>query len=164
MNLFGKSPRPYFNDEMLSELAKNIGKEIFEWCDGETSLDDCIADCKEIFDLNMRDNGYEFAKDFEDKGYSPDAELVEILDSVCYKKYQLVKSAVKKWVIEDKIEPEFEIGTTIITNWEDEVEGIVTGYNKDTAEYLVCIPSKGMTMNDTRRAVIKYEDAKSKSK
>jgi hypothetical protein len=40
------------------------------------------------------------------------------------------------------------------------LEGIVTGYYTETAEYQVCIPSEGMKLEDSRRAVIKYENAK----
>ena len=160
MDLFGKSPRPTFNDEMRLVLAKEIGKEIFEWCNGETSLKDCIADTDEILKQHSSDNGYELAKEFDDKGYSPDPQLVGILDGVWSSQHDLIVKAVKKWVIEDKIKPQFEVGINVIVKygWE-KVEGIITGAYPETAEYKVMIPSDGMTVEGSKRAIIKYENA-----
>lgn len=160
MDLFGKSARPTFNDEMRSELAKEIGKEIFEWCDGDTSLEDCISNCEEIFKCHSNDNGYELAKEFDDKGYSPDLQLVEILDGVWSTQSDLIKKAVKKWVIEDAIKPQFEIGSNVIVKYgHEKCEGTITGAYSETAEYQVAIPSEGMTIEGSRRAIIKYENA-----
>ena len=160
MNLFGKEPRPTFNDEMKSELAKVIGKEVFEWCNGETPLEDCIEDTKNILRYNINGNGFEIAKDYDDKGYSPDAELVEILDDVCYKASTILEAAVKKWVVEDKIEPQLEIGTLCVVKYgRKTLEGIIDGYKKETAQYKVVIESEGMTTSGSQRAIINYEDA-----
>ena len=160
MDLFGKSPRPTFNDEMRLELAKEIGQEIFEWCNGDTPLKICISDCEEIFKWHSNDNGYELAKEFEDKGYSPDSSLVELLDSIDHSKRELVRKAVKIWVIEDKIVQQFELGTNVIVQYgHNKVEGTITGTYSETAEYQVAIPSEGMTIEGSRRAIIKYENA-----
>lgn len=161
MDLFGKSPRPTFNEAMRLELAKEIGKEIFDWCDEETPLKQCISDCNDIFKYHINDNGYELAKEFEDKGYSPDPELVELLDNrIWSSQSDLMRKAVKKWVIEDKIEPTIEVGANVLVQYgHKKVEGIITGTYSETAEYQVAIPSEGMTVEGSRRAVIKYENA-----
>lgn len=160
MDLFGKSPRPVFNDEIRLELAKQIGKEIFEWCNGETPLEDCVSDCNDIFKWHVSENGYVLAKEFEDRWYSPDANLVEILDSVWSEQNELIRQAVKKWVIEDDIKPQFEIGKSVIVQYGlKKVEGIITDIYSETAEYIVAI-SEGMTpLDGSIRAIIKYENA-----
>ncbi len=164
MDLFGKSPRPRFNDEIRSLLAKEIGKEIFEWCNEDVSLNECISDCEEIFKYNINDNGYELAKKFEDKGYSPDTELVDLLDQIWSSKDDLIRTAVEKWVIEDKIEPPYGMGTNVIVQYgHKKVEGTITEIKHKTAEYHVAIPSEGMTIDGDRRAVIKYEYAELKN-
>lgn len=160
MDLFGKSPRPTFNEAMRLELAKEIGKEVFDWCNGDTPLEDCISDCNDIFKYHVNDNGYELAKEFEDKGYSPDPQLVEILDGVWSAQSDLIRKAVKKWVIEDKIEPTIEVGASVIVQYgHKKVEGVITGTYPETAEYKVMIPSEGMTLEGSKRAIIKYENA-----
>ena len=42
----------------------------------------------------------ELAEEFEDEGYSPDSELVEILDSVSYDKSEVQKTFIKKLITE----------------------------------------------------------------
>ncbi len=160
MDLFGKSPRPIFNASMRAELAKTLGQEIYDWCNGETDLEDCIEDCDYILQHNSNDNGFELAKEFDDKGYSPDLQLVEILDGVDSSIRDLVREAVKQWVIDDNIKPQFEMDTTVMVKYGfKKVEGIITGHYPETAEYKVAIPSEGMSIETTRRAVIKYENA-----
>jgi len=164
MDLFGKSPRPTFNDDMLVLLSEEIGKEICQWNSDGTSLANCVEDARDILKRNHYQNGYDLAKEFEDKGYSPDAQLVEILDSVDYSKIALVTKSVKKWVIEDKIEPPFEILTKVIVQYgHKKVEGTITNFHKETAEYLVCIESEGHSIDGSTRAVIKYENAETQT-
>ncbi len=68
--------RPKFNDEMRKELAQIVGKIVFEWCNGDTELETCIEDAEEILRYRYNVDGYTLAKEFDDKGYYPDASLV----------------------------------------------------------------------------------------
>jgi phosphorylcholine metabolism protein LicD len=159
MDLFGKTPRPVFNEEMLSELAKQVGKQVFEWCNGDTSLERCVSDSLGIVKHVDRD-GYQIAKDFERIGYCPDSELVEILEGVDSLRYNILSNAIKKWVVSDEIVPEIKIGASVIVLFgRKKVEGIVTGYHEEVAMYKVCIPSQGMTIKSSNRALINYENA-----
>jgi hypothetical protein len=79
------------NQQILDALAITFGEKVFDWCDGETLLEDCICDCMGIFRDSIDWDGYKLAKEFERKGYSPDAELVEILDGVGAEKAILLK-------------------------------------------------------------------------
>jgi len=151
--------RPTWNDEMLDILSESIGNDLYQWCNGNTDLEDCIRDCKEVFQWETS-NGFEMAKDLEDKGYSPDAELVEIMDYVYAEQSNILEDAVKKWVKENDIEPPIKGQAKVMVRYgRKEVEGIIAGVYSDRALYKVCIPSEGMTLDGNRFALIKYEDA-----
>lgn len=47
-------PRPTWNDEMVKELSKIVGKQVNEWCDDETPLEDCIETAEEILNRFKR--------------------------------------------------------------------------------------------------------------
>lgn len=155
-----KLERPQFDAAMLDALAQKIGKEIFEWASEEPDLDEVIEDTKRILKRHHSDNGYEIAREFDGAGYCPDAYLVEILEGVYSEKYDLLRIATIDWVKRENIKPEFLIGTSITFRSALKMkEGIITGYREETAEYLVCIPSDGHTLEGSTRAIIKYESA-----
>lgn len=153
MDLFGKSPRPRFNDAMRSELAGKLGKSVFEWCNGETPLAACIEDCEEILKWNINAEAFELAKELEKEGYSPDLELVEILDSVWLLQNDLVDKAERRWVIEDDIKPVFVVGQRVIVlSVGKKVSGEISGIYPETAKYKVSVEQGGK-----KDLIIKYE-------
>lgn len=109
--------RPFWNDEMLNELAQVVGKELFDWSneDGsdDTGLEDCVISARKVLRYHSNDNGYEIAKAFEDEGFSPDAELVEILDSVSFSKHQIQDKFIKDWVKNNNIKLDYEVGQKV---------------------------------------------------
>ncbi len=151
--------RPTFNDEMLLELAQYFGKELFDWQGEIGNLEECIEDCKKIFRYSVSD-GYELARDFEREGYDSDEQLVDILSSVNHELSSILDKAVKKWVIDNDIKPELSIGTEVRVKYGfKSVDGIINGYRKEHAQYAVCVPSQGMTMDGGRSLLVKYENA-----
>src|SRR5690606_24314515 len=106
--------RPTWNDEMVKELAQIVGKQVNEWCNDETPLEDCIEIAEKILKWHSNDNGYELAKEFEDEGFSPDSELVEILDSVSYDRRKVEESFIKKCVGENYLTLKFVEGQKLI--------------------------------------------------
>lgn len=106
--------RPTWNDEMVTELAQIVGKQVNEWCNNETSIEDCIETSKKILKYHSNDNGYEIAKEFEDAGFSSDSELVDILDSVSFDRTVVQESFVKKWVVENDLKLELKEGQKVI--------------------------------------------------
>lgn len=107
------SSRPSWNNEMLEELAQIVGKMVNGWCDNETELEDCINTAKKILKHNS-DDGYELAKDFESEGFSPDSELVEILNYVSYEKNTIINNCIRKWVVDNSLKLEFVVGQNVI--------------------------------------------------
>ena len=159
MNIFGKEPRPKFNEAIRKQLADQVGKLVFDWCNDETDLEDCVSDSLKILKWSHLSDGYQLAKSFEEEGYSPDSELVEILESVDFLRFELLHDAVKKWVIEDEIKPQFEVGARIMVSRKGEkVEAIITGCRKDTAEYRVGLTSNTADEVSVMELIVKYED------
>lgn len=92
--------RPKFNDVMRKELAQIMGKIVFDWCNGETELEQCIEDSEEVLKYNYNDDGYTIAKELDEKGYFPDTMLVEELDCISNKKSVIEKKYIEQWVKE----------------------------------------------------------------
>lgn len=109
--------RPTWNDEMLDELSTVVGKLVFDWCDDDTDLEDCVESAKKVLEFNSNSNGYELAKEFEDEGFSSDSELVDILDGVWYEKHKIIEKAVKDWVSINNLKLEYEVGDKVIAKF-----------------------------------------------
>ena len=122
---------------MVKELAKIVGKQVNEWCNDETPLEDCIETSEKILQWHSNDNGYELAKEFEDKGFSPDSELVEILDSVSYDRSKVQEIFIKKWVIENDLKLDLFEGQKVIAKLvsKGEVEGEIVKLYPKTMQY-----------------------------
>lgn len=111
-----KLNRPVWNDEMVKELAQIVGEQVYEWCNDEP-LEDCIEISEKILKWHSNDNGYELAKEFEDEGFSPDSNLVEILDRVSYDRSKILESFIKKWVVENDLKLELIEGQKVIAKF-----------------------------------------------
>ena len=131
--------RPTWNDEMKKELAKIVGKQINEWCNNETLLDDCIESAEKVLEYSSNDNGYELAKAFDDEGFSPDSELVELLDSVCYDKSKIQEDFIKKWATENSLNLTLVEGQKVIAKFfrkgENECECEIVKIYPETMRY-----------------------------
>lgn len=129
--------RPTWDDEMRKELAQIVGKQVNQWCNNETPLEDCIETADKILQYHSNDNGYEIAREFEREGFSPDSDLVDILDSVYFDKNDILDKQVKKWVIENELKPQLVKGQKVIANIarKGEVECEVVEVYPDTMTY-----------------------------
>jgi hypothetical protein len=130
-------PRPTWNEEMVKELAKIVGKKVNEWCNNETPLQDCIEASEKVLQWYSNDDGYELAKDFENNGFYPDSEMVEILDSVAYDKIKVQEAFVKKWAAENGLKLELVEGQKVIANLarKGEVLGEIVKLYPETMQY-----------------------------
>ena len=129
--------RPTWNDEMKKELAQIVGKQVNEWCNNETPLDDCIETSEKILQWHSNDNGYELAKEFEDEGFSPDSEQVGILDSISYNRSKVQETFIKKWVADNNLKLELVEGQKVIAKLvrKGEVEGEIVKLYPETMQY-----------------------------
>lgn len=151
--------RPTWNDAMKKELAQIIGKQVNEWCRNETPLEDCIESSEKILEYHSNDNGYELAKEFEDEGYSPDSELVELLDSVSYEKSKLQEKFIKDWVVANKLKLELTEGMKVIakTGRKGEIECEIVKLYPNTMQYGVWYEGIGFP-KDKGHSIINYEN------
>lgn len=129
--------RPTWNDEMVRELAQIVGKQVNEWCNNKTPLEDCIETTEKILQWHSNDNGYELAREFEYKGFSPDSELVEILDSVSYGRIKVQETFIKRWVVENNLKLDLVEGQKVIAKLvhKGEVEGDIVKLYPETMQY-----------------------------
>jgi hypothetical protein len=82
--------RPAWDDVMAKRLAEYTGRIVNEWCNNETSFEECVEAAEKVLRYNSEDDGYELAKAFEDEGFGSNTELVELLDDVRYEKITLL--------------------------------------------------------------------------
>lgn len=149
-------PRPKWNDEMTNELSEIVGKQINEWCNDENDLEECISICKQIFEkeYTLNEDGYELAKRFEREGFTPDRELVELLDYLSYDGYDIEKKHVKQWVIDNNLSLNLPIGTKAKVNLirKGGIEVEITRHYPETLEYGVW--HQGMKESKESSAII----------
>lgn len=131
-----QSERPAWNEQMLEELANQVGTKIYEWGQDETPVEECIEAAKKILKYHINDNGYVLAKELEDCGFEPDAELVEVLDSVWYQKHQILNKYIKQWVANSAIKLELSVGQKVIAKLsKGEKECEIVDLKNETAQY-----------------------------
>lgn len=101
-----QSKRPSIHDELIIEkVSQAIAPRIRKWLDAEESVDEdkqtvehIAAEIAEAIRFN--DDGYEIASELErSHGYSPDSELVRILDGVSLTKLRSLREACEAWVV-----------------------------------------------------------------
>jgi hypothetical protein len=107
--------RPTWNDEMKKELAIVVGTKIHdEWDANDDTLESCIEISEKVLNWGSNGNGFELAKDFEDEGFHPDKELVELLDNISYDKYRITENFVKAWVVANSLQLHLKEGQKVL--------------------------------------------------
>lgn len=143
--LFAKEypKRPGRHEEAITKRAvEMLLPEVRNWLGDEADeriLTDLIDAAK-----YGNDEGYELARSLERRGYSPDAELVEILDSMTLCRYEAHKKAVAAWVRAHDLRLDLAIGSpvSLVVSGKNQV-GEIRDLRPETAEYVVFIESLG---------------------
>ena len=133
------TPRPKIDYDVILTAAKFLAELID--ADAET-----IA---EYYNYPM--DGYELASELDKwAGWDIDTQLVDTLDDMNYYVDQELTKREKRWVEENDIQPELQIGTKL-------TKGIITGIcGYYPARYLV---QEYNDPNPNRKLLIKFEDA-----
>lgn len=141
-----KTERPKYDYKQMREYtAKKLLQEVLEWhaqWDEDEPVDEETI-LKELENCVGNDDGYEIARSLDQQyNWSPDTSLVEILDNSFFHMHDAQKMLIKKWVTENDIQPEFEVGQTVIfrhfTGEGGKVsKGTITRIEKDTAQYVI---------------------------
>lgn len=153
MDLFGQSPRPIFNDDMLRKLAI-FTADILDGVDSDDEEE--METISEILKRHKHDDGYELAKQFDDEGYNIDVSIVCDLDRVSDYARELVRDAIKEWVISDDIKPKIAVGTRVKLNYpiKGASDGTISGLIEKEAKYMIHLDCDRETLN----YIIDYED------
>ncbi len=102
-------PRPKSHEPSIKRAAvEALLPQVKEWLgDGHESDEDTLRDLIAAAD----DDAYSFARKLDDKYWSPDAELVEILAG--FSTYPAHQKAIKAWVIEHGVTVSQTIGDVV---------------------------------------------------
>jgi hypothetical protein len=137
-------PRPsLYSAGNLASAVEALLPEIERWL--EQPMDDStITQVRELLTegLASHSDGYEFARDFERAGFSPNAALVEILDGASGALYRAQGSAVAAWVRDTGRRPRLAVGTAVVTPDKGE-PGEIVRLDSREGTYTVRIPSRG---------------------
>lgn len=111
------APRPVWGDKIRKELAEIVGLEIYRWnITPDPSPEECVESIYKVLKYHPNADGYRLARELENDNcfITPDTELVDILDRVQYKKYELINKAVKEWMKEYALTLDFEVGQKVL--------------------------------------------------
>lgn len=139
--------------EVVRLAAEMLLPKVIEWLKeggddrAEEERDQILDDLADA--IEYEDDGFRIAEQLKSNHYwEPDAGLVEILDR--HYKYDAHKSLVKKWVKDNDIKPELELGAKVtvhnaLANFiaGKKIDGVITKIELDTAQYIVFSESEG---------------------
>lgn len=136
MEIKTKIERPTFDESMVAELAESVGVILMDHHD-YNNLAQCIEDAKSVLEWNWNDDGYELAKEFENKGYKGSTSLVDDLDCISPNAGDILKKAIEKWVKESDIKLELNIGQLVVFDAyrKNNEEGEIVKLYPETAQY-----------------------------
>ncbi len=156
MDIFGKTPRPVFNKEMLRKLAIVTAGYL-----GKNNPDeDDLEEIEKVLDRHKNDDGYELGKRFEDAGFDVDASVVSELDCVSGEARDILDTYIREWVIADSITPKLPTGTVVKLNPRRyrQAEGTIAGLIEDKAQYRVPVD------NSNAYYCVNYEELEEQEK
>lgn len=153
--------RPYFNEEMVEELAKIVAP-ILQKYNPHYKYEGCLEDAKSVLEYDWSSDGYALAKEFEEEGYSASSSLVDDLDVISSEGRDILEQAEKKWVADHKIILPLKVGDKVIFDaWKkNNEEGEIMRLYPYTAQYGIWCESIGKPKG-TSCYVIDFEKIKS---
>ena len=152
--------RPKRCSDAVRDVALNaLLPEVIKWLEqgGEESPDeeDVLKDLRRAVGWNG--DGYELARALDSEGWSPDSELVDILNNWAHHEWKAHDDAQKAWVAENanQIAPQFRKGDRVSAKWGHEtVTGVVEDIKADMAQYTVRRAKDGPGCG----AIVNFED------
>lgn len=156
------TPRPSTRDQAIMEAAARAVAEslVKHGCFEESEQDDIARDI--LREIRCSD-GYELARALDrSHGWSPTAEMVEILDTLSYELAAAHSRAQAEWAKQVSIEPPLPIGARVVLKGFRATEaGEITGiYQHGVYQYLVRVDGDPKADAPTiARRIINFEDA-----
>ena len=157
-------PRPTaYDDEVIAEVVRRFGSKLKQWLKlpvTEGSQEDLTNALKFV----GRGETYRLARYLEDEAFwTVNDELLSALEAIESIWLGVEQSAVKKWVLDNRIEPEFKVGERVsISHKGERIIGEVCRIDHDLATYSVYVESLGHVRKGigTLGFLIPYENAK----
>jgi len=127
--------RPTRSNPAVREYAvKQLAEDCAEWDMEGDETESCKRGWEAaLSECHLMDNGYEIARDLERHGVSPDAALVEILDSASSYVWTAHDRLVKAWVAENKIIAPLAVGQAITCRYG---EGLIVKLDEANARFV----------------------------
>jgi hypothetical protein len=92
--------RPTINDpEIIRAAAEKILPKVMQWLPDYEPEESVLHDLCHAMKWG-RDDGYAMTKRLDDKGWSPDSELVDIMNDAGFELSSVLEKAEREWVIE----------------------------------------------------------------
>lgn len=156
--IFKGQPRPdEFHDLVVRRVVEEVLQEVMDWqgSTGEFNDDEDAAEevRKDLLEaISYGDDGYGICRDLDSSGWSPDSELVDILDNLEW--HAVTRAAVKRWVLDNQVAPRLAVGAPVkvydhhfegkpTSSSEPLREGEVVRVDLDGGTYTVFVPSLG---------------------
>jgi len=146
-------PRPTRSDPRVKEIAtRRLAEDCAQWGD-ET---DAAQWEKMLSRCHLNDNGYEIAKDLDQRQHviAVDAVLVEILDSASSYVWSAHDDLTKLWVEANGIQPSLVIGDRVRTTRGD---GTISGIRQAWAKYIVVPDCEAEKFANGGGVILDYE-------
>jgi hypothetical protein len=147
---------PAIRARAIDRMVKDVMKYLRDDGDKDATEEDIARQLEDAF--CYREDGYHAARELDDQhGWSPDAELVEVLDSFSHYMYSAHDDAIKAWVKEYDIKAPLAVGTLVEAEWGGEtIRGKIIDVRAETAQYTVQRPE------DTAKggAIVNFEDTR----
>lgn len=142
-NEFPARPK-FFTDSIAKRTAELLLPEVRRWLGNEAGTDnEIVADLVDAINYGL-DDGYEIAKRLERRGYSPDTDLCDVLDSVGHHQHKAHKEEVMEWVRAHDLKLDLPVGASVSVEVEGKQRtGEIRDHYTETAEYSVFIAELG---------------------
>jgi hypothetical protein len=147
---------PSIRAKAIDQMTKDVMAYLRNQGHDDENEEDIARQLREAF--WVREDGYHAAKELDEQfHWSPDAELVEVLDSFGHYMYLAHDDAIKAWVKEYDIKAPLAVGTLVEAEWGGEtIRGKIIDVRAETAQYTVQRPE------DTAKggAIVNFEDTR----
>lgn len=155
--------RPGPNDEAVDALlAERMLGRVLDWLrqsgEKDPDGDEVREELEEVMELET--DGYQIARNLDNKGWDVDADLVAILDSAQSKRYFIANELVAKWVTDNNILPPLAVGAIVGFKQErNTYAGEITKIDAKHATYTVFCGELGHVRegNGTYGVILPYE-------
>lgn len=156
------SARPGMNDpnvvaKHMEAIREDVRKYLIQEGESEPDMEQAMEDVARAMQFEF--DGYRIAQDLEHLGWSADAKLVELMDTLANERSDAHRTIVRQWVIDQGIAPKLAVGDQVsFTQRRPEgnrFEGEITKVDGEHAQYTVFVPSLGHVRESalTRRGI-----------